>query len=60
MNLGDHSREIEIEAELARFEKENPELTKTIKLMGLTIEKYNNIMLNLSSKDVVTSNTTEG
>lgn len=58
MNLEDRSKEIE--GEFARFEKENPELAKTLKLMGMTIEKYNNIMLNLSSKDVVTSNTTEG
>jgi hypothetical protein len=58
MNLKDRPKEIE--GELARFEQENPELAKTIKLMGLTIEKYNNIMLNLSATDVVTSNTTEG
>jgi hypothetical protein len=58
MNLKDRPKEIE--GELARFEQENPELAKTIKLMGLTIEEYNNIMLNLSATDVVTSNTTEG
>jgi hypothetical protein len=58
MNLKDRHKEIE--GELARFKQENPELAKTIKLMGLTIEKYNNIMLNLSATDVVTSNTTEG
>jgi hypothetical protein len=50
----------EIEKEFAHFEKENPELVKTLEIMGLTIEKYNNIMLNLSSNEVVTTNTTEG
>ena len=58
MTLADRSNEIG--EELLRFEEENPELVKTIELMGQTIEEYNNIILNISAKEVVSSNTTEG
>jgi len=50
----------EIEEQLSRFEEENPELVKTVKLMGLTIEEYNKIVMNMSAKEVVATNTSEG
>ncbi len=49
----------EIEEQLTRFEKENPQLVETIKLMDLTIEEYNRILFNISTKDVITSSSTE-
>ncbi len=57
MTLGDRTKEIE--EQLTRFEKENTQLVETIKLMGLTIEEYNRILLNISAKDVITSSSTE-
>ncbi len=57
MTLADRAREIE--EQLTRFEKENPQLVETIKLMGLTIEEYNRLLLNISAKDVITSSSTE-
>ena len=57
MTLADRTKEIE--EQLTRFEKENTQLVETIKLMGLTIEEYNRILLNISAKDVITSSSTE-
>jgi len=57
MTLVDRTREIE--EQLTHFEKENTQLVETIKLMGLTIEEYNRILLNISAKDVITSSSTE-
>ena len=57
MELADRTKEIE--EYLTRFEKENTQLVETIKIMGLTIEEYNRILLNISAKDVITSSSTE-
>lgn len=59
MTLADRTKEKEIEEQFTRFEKENPQLVETIKLMGLTIEEYNRILFNISAKDVITSSSTE-
>ena len=57
MSLPDRTKEIE--EQLTRFEKDNTQLVETIKLMGLTIEEYDKILLNISARDVITSNSTK-
>jgi hypothetical protein len=57
MTLAERSKEIE--EQITHFEKENPQLVETIQLMGLTIEEYNSILLDISARDIVTSNSTE-
>jgi hypothetical protein len=57
--MTDADRLKEIEEQLTRFEKENPQLAKTLQLMGVAIEEYNKILLNITARDVVTSNSTE-
>lgn len=56
MDVRDRSKEIE--KELARFEEENAELVKTLKLLGMSIEEYNEIVQNVWASDIITSNTT--
>ncbi len=57
MTLANRAREIQ--EQMTRFEKENPQLVETIRLMGLTIEEYNRILLNISANDVIISSSTE-
>ncbi len=58
MTTADRAKELE--EKLSNFEKENPALAETVKLLGFTIEEYNKVLLDISAKETATSNSTEG